>query len=88
MKQRFRGANAYGTTQGEDTYGKEESPMHEQEGPCTPGEDEQDRAGNHSAPGLDQRERDEPTEDFQEGADPQRRNHPWNVGTSELHDCW
>lgn len=88
MKQRFRGADAYGPTQCEDTYGKEEPPMHEQEGTGPPGEEEQDPAGNHSAPGLGQRERDEPTEDFEDGADPQHSKNPWNVGTSELHDFW
>jgi hypothetical protein len=54
--------------------------MHEQEGPCTPGEDEQDPAGNHFAQGLNQR--GYPTEDFEDGGDPQRRNHPWNVSPS------
>src|SRR2546421_2614609 len=88
VKQRFRSADADGTTQREYTYGEVEAPMHEQECPCAPAEDEQCPAGNHSAPGLDQRERDEPTDYFEDGGDPQHRNNPWNVGTSELHDFW
>jgi len=88
MKHRCRSVDADGTTQREYAHGEEETPMHEQECPCAPAEDEQDPAGNHSSPGLNQRERDEPTAYFDDGGDPQHHKNPWNVGASELHDFW
>ena len=88
MKHRCRCADADGTTHCEDAHHEEEAPMNEQERTCAPGEDEQDPAGNPSSPGPDQRKREEPTAYFDDGGDPQHRNNPWNVGTSELHDFW
>src|SRR5215469_18354385 len=69
MKHGFGSADADGTAPCEQAYDEVEASMHEQEGPCAPDEDEQDPAGNPAAPRPDQRERDEPTEHFDDSSD-------------------
>ena len=88
VKHSCRSVVADGPTQGEDADDEEEAPMHEEEGPCAPDEQEQDPAGNPAAPRLDQREGDQPAEHFEEGSDPQHRQKPWHAGTRELRDFW
>ena len=75
MKQRGRGADTNDPGHGEQAHSQEESPMHEQERPRSPGEQEEKPARNHPVPGLDQRQHDHPTDDFEEGAQPQRCIH-------------
>ena len=81
-----RSTDADCPVQCQDTDDEEEAPMHEQERPRSPGEHEQESAGNLSSPGLDQLQHDHPTDDFDEGAQPQRCIHQGIVGTSERDD--
>jgi hypothetical protein len=74
-QQQQRSTDADCPVQRQHAHDEVEAPMHEQERPRSPGEQEEKPARNHPVPGLDQRQHDHPTDDFEEGAQPQRCIH-------------